>query len=103
MRILPNIAYILTGRGCGLENGRVSTCTFCIWQHALWNKTARLRSPENVVGEIEHLISIGAKEVFDGDGLVAPPILGFEVFDGLDDAYYVVHVRAALYTRFGRF
>lgn len=63
--LLPGIAYMLTGRGCGLENGRTSTCTFCIWQHALWDKTARLRSPANVVGEIEHLISIGATEVFD--------------------------------------
>ena len=63
--LLPGIAYMLTGRGCGLENGRTSTCTFCIWQHALWDKTARLRSPANVVGEIEQLIALGAKEVFD--------------------------------------
>ncbi len=63
--LLPDIAYILTGRGCGLPGGKVSTCTFCIWQHALWNKTARLRSPENVVGEIEQLVKIGVKEIFD--------------------------------------
>jgi anaerobic magnesium-protoporphyrin IX monomethyl ester cyclase len=63
--LLPSIAYILTGRGCGLEDGKTSSCTFCIWQHALWNKTARLRSPENVVGEIEALVALGAKEIFD--------------------------------------
>ncbi len=63
--LLPEVAYILTGRGCGLENGRTSTCTFCIWQHALWNKTARLRSPANVVGEIKELVALGAKEIFD--------------------------------------
>ena len=63
--LLPGIAYMLTGRGCGLGGGKVSTCTFCIWQHALWNKTARLRSPENVVAEIKQLVEIGAKEVFD--------------------------------------
>jgi anaerobic magnesium-protoporphyrin IX monomethyl ester cyclase len=63
--LLPGIAYMLTGRGCGLENGRTSTCTFCIWQHALWDKTARLRSPANVVGEIEQLVQLGATEVFD--------------------------------------
>jgi radical SAM superfamily enzyme YgiQ (UPF0313 family) len=63
--LLPGIAYMLTGRGCGLENGRTSTCTFCIWQHALWDKTARLRSPANVVGEIEQLVALGATEVFD--------------------------------------
>jgi radical SAM superfamily enzyme YgiQ (UPF0313 family) len=63
--LLPGIAYMLTGRGCGLENGRTSTCTFCIWQHALWDRTARLRSPANVVGEIEELVKLGATEVFD--------------------------------------
>jgi len=63
--LLPDIAYILTGRGCGLGNGRVSTCTFCIWQHALWDRTARLRSPGNVVAEIEELVALGAKEIFD--------------------------------------
>jgi anaerobic magnesium-protoporphyrin IX monomethyl ester cyclase len=63
--LLPGIAYILTGRGCGLEDGKTSSCTFCIWQHALWNKTARLRSPANVVGEIEELVALGAKEIFD--------------------------------------
>jgi radical SAM superfamily enzyme YgiQ (UPF0313 family) len=63
--LLPDVAYILTGRGCGLGGGRVSTCTFCIWQHALWDRTARLRSPANVVDEVERLVALGAKEIFD--------------------------------------
>jgi radical SAM superfamily enzyme YgiQ (UPF0313 family) len=63
--LLPGVAYILTGRGCGLGQGRVSVCTFCIWQHALWDRTARLRSPANVVAEIEQLIALGAREIFD--------------------------------------
>lgn len=63
--LLPGISYILTGRGCGLGDGKTSSCTFCIWQHALWNKTARLRSPANVVGEIKELVALGSKEVFD--------------------------------------
>jgi len=63
--LLPKIAYILTGRGCGLGGGKTSSCTFCIWQHALWNKTARLRSPANVVAEIKELVALGAKEIFD--------------------------------------
>jgi radical SAM superfamily enzyme YgiQ (UPF0313 family) len=63
--LLPGVAYLLTGRGCGLGNGRTSTCTFCIWQHALWDRTARLRSPANVVGEIEQLVALGATEIFD--------------------------------------
>jgi len=65
--LLPGIAYLLTGRGCGLGPGKVSVCTFCIWQHALWNRTARLRSPANVVAEIEQLIALGAKEIFERD------------------------------------
>lgn len=58
--------YILTGRGCGMPNGHASTCTFCIWQHSLWKRTARLRSPANVVAEIEELYHrYGVREVFD--------------------------------------
>jgi radical SAM superfamily enzyme YgiQ (UPF0313 family) len=63
--LLPGVAYILTGRGCGLGQGRVSVCTFCIWQHALWDRTARLRSPASVVAEIEQLMALGAREIFD--------------------------------------
>ncbi len=37
--------YILSGRGCGSETCGARGCTFCIWQHALWEQTARLRSP----------------------------------------------------------
>jgi hypothetical protein len=65
VRAEHDLQTALSGRGCGLENGRTSTCTFCIWQHAFWDRTARLRSPANVVGEIEQLVALGAKEVFD--------------------------------------
>ncbi len=54
--LLKPTAYILTGRGCGApkeSGGGVGLCTFCIWQHALWNRTARLRSPANVAAEME--------------------------------------------------
>ncbi len=54
--LLRPTAYILTGRGCGTpkdSGGGVGLCTFCIWQHALWGKTARLRSPANVAAEME--------------------------------------------------
>jgi anaerobic magnesium-protoporphyrin IX monomethyl ester cyclase len=54
--LLRPTAYILTGRGCGApkeSGGGVGLCTFCIWQHALWGKTARLRSPGNVAAEME--------------------------------------------------
>jgi radical SAM superfamily enzyme YgiQ (UPF0313 family) len=58
--LLRPTAYILTGRGCGApkeSGGGVGLCTFCIWQHALWGKTARLRSPANVAAEMEICIN----------------------------------------------
>ncbi|MBI4317569.1 MAG: radical SAM protein [Chloroflexi bacterium] len=59
-------AYILSGRGCGVDMARAGTCTFCVWQHALWRRTARLRSPENVAGEIRELVErYKVKEIFD--------------------------------------
>lgn len=59
-------AYILTGRGCGTRKRFTGRCSFCIWQFALWNRTARLRSPENVAEEIDTLAGkYGVKEVFD--------------------------------------
>lgn len=58
--------YILSGRGCGSETCGARGCTFCIWQHALWERTARLRSPENVAEEIKQLVEkYNIKEVFD--------------------------------------
>ncbi len=59
-------AYILTGRGCGSNTCERRGCTFCIWQHALWNTTARLRTPKNVVAEIKELVEkYKIQEVFD--------------------------------------
>lgn len=54
--LLRPVAYLLTGRGCGApqsSGGGVGLCTFCIWQHAFWDRTARLRSPANVAAEME--------------------------------------------------
>jgi len=60
-------AYILTGRGCGREGKDTGgVCTFCIWQHAFWQKKARLRSPYNVAEEIEMLVNkYKVYEIFD--------------------------------------
>ncbi len=60
-------AYILTGRGCGREGKDTGgTCTFCIWQHAFWQRQARLRSAKNVADEIEILVKKHkVYEVFD--------------------------------------
>ena len=57
----------MTGRGCGREGKETGgSCTFCIWQHAFWQRKARLRSPENVAQEIEELVKkYGVYEVFD--------------------------------------
>lgn len=60
------VAYILSGRGCGVNKEKTGNCTFCIWQHSLWKCGSRLRSPENVVAEIRILVDkFRAVEVFD--------------------------------------
>ncbi|MBN2753740.1 MAG: radical SAM protein [Candidatus Goldbacteria bacterium] len=65
--LLRPCAYILTGRGCGREGKETGgVCTFCIWQHALWARKARLRSAANVAGEVEMLVKkYGVHEIFD--------------------------------------
>jgi radical SAM superfamily enzyme YgiQ (UPF0313 family) len=57
----------LTGRGCGREGKETGgVCTFCIWQHAFWQKKARLRTPANVAEETEMLVKkYGVYEIFD--------------------------------------
>lgn len=58
--------YIMSGRGCGGGPRGIGSCTFCSWQHNLWQESARLRSPENVVEEIESLVDkYGVREIFD--------------------------------------
>lgn len=59
-------AYILSGRGCCAANKKKAICSFCIWQHAFWNCSARLRSPENVISEIRQLVKeYKIVEIFD--------------------------------------
>lgn len=57
--------YILSGRGCMTPKG-IGRCGFCIWQYALWRCTARLRSPANVVAEIDEImLKYKVREIFD--------------------------------------
>jgi len=59
-------AYIMSGRGCGGPDGRPGFCTFCVWQHTLWDKKPALRPVKNVVDEIEMLVKqYKVKEIFD--------------------------------------
>ena len=67
-------AYILSGRGCGgastlpdgLNSEKPGKCAFCIWQHALWSRKAKLRSAANFAEEIEILVKkYKVKEIFD--------------------------------------
>ncbi|MEI7640256.1 MAG: radical SAM protein [bacterium] len=60
-------AYILSGRGCGREGKETGgVCTFCVWQHAFWQRKAYLRSPKNVAEEIEMLVKkYKVYEIFD--------------------------------------
>ena len=58
--------YIMSGRGCGRGKDQVGSCVFCVWQHALWARTARLRSARNVVEEIQQLVErYQVREIFD--------------------------------------
>lgn len=64
--LLRPVTYIMSGRGCGGGPRGVGNCTFCSWQHNLWNCSARLRSPVNVADEIEMLVDrYKVKEIFD--------------------------------------
>lgn len=59
-RLYDEFFYIMSGRGCYAQ------CSFCSWPATLYNYCFRLRSPENVVEEIKHLIKrYRAKEIFD--------------------------------------
>jgi len=58
-------AYVMFGRGCGIKGKERGACTFCIWQHALWQCSARLVSPQQAVAEVQNLVNLGVKEIFD--------------------------------------
>jgi len=64
--VLNPCAYMMFGRGCGGVGGKPGACTFCIWQHCLWDLKPRLRSPEHVVAEIKYLVrKYQIRETFD--------------------------------------
>lgn len=58
-------AYMMFGRGCGIKDKKTGGCTFCIWQNALWQCSARLMGPERAVEEVQNLVDLGVKEIFD--------------------------------------
>ncbi len=71
---------LVTSRGCTAQ------CTFCP-VHCTWGKTWRARSAENVLDEIEHLVSsYGVKEIhFDDDNLVLNRKRAQKIFQGIID------------------
>lgn len=69
---------MISSRGCPLK------CTFCaLGNH--WGKRQRLRNEENVLEEIEELISeYGIKEIhFEDDNLTADKRRAVKIFDGI--------------------
>jgi len=59
-RLYDEFFYIMSGRGC------YARCNFCSWPSMLFNYNFRLRTAENVIGEIQQLTEkYGAKEIFD--------------------------------------
>lgn len=61
------VAYMLSGRGCGGRGGgETGSCVFCVWQHTLWGRSARLRPPGEAADEVARLYRrYGVAEVFD--------------------------------------
>jgi len=74
---------MITSRGCPLK------CTFCaLGNH--WGKKQRLRSAENVLEEIDILVSeYGIKEIhFEDDNLTADKKRAIKIFDGIISREY---------------
>lgn len=47
--LLNPFTFVLSGRGCPFK------CTFCNWPQVLWGHRYRVRSPKNVVDELEYI------------------------------------------------
>ena len=60
---------LMASRGCPYQ------CSFCLWPQVMYGRKVRLRSPKNIVDEIEYLInSCGAKGLyFEDDTITAIP------------------------------
>ena len=56
-------AYIMSGRDCWWGK-----CTFCSWTTTHPGNTFRTFSVEHTIREIEYLVSLGVKEIFDDAG-----------------------------------
>lgn len=77
------VANIMTSRGCP---GR---CNFCAIR-CMWGEQYRMRSPENVLAEIEYIINTyGIKELhFEDDCLTANKKRAMAIFQGIIDRKY---------------
>ena len=77
------VASMNTSRGCP---GR---CNFCAIR-TLWGDAFRMRSPENVLAEIEHLINVyHVKEIhFEDDCITANKKRAMAIFQGIIDRKY---------------
>ena len=61
-KYLPG-SYIMSGRDCWWGK-----CKFCSWTTLFPNQTFRSFSPQHQIKEIENLIKLGVREVFDDSG-----------------------------------
>ena len=71
---------MITSRGCPFD------CIFCS-VHNIWGRGYKIRSPQNVLSEIRHLIDkFGIKEIlFEDDNLTLDKKRAVEIFQGMID------------------
>ncbi len=58
-------AYVMFARGCIIRPGDFGACTFCIWQQGLWGYRGMAFSPARAALEVENLVRLGVREIFD--------------------------------------
>ena len=57
--------FIVSSRGCPYG------CTYCLWPNTLIGKKVRMRSPENVVDEMQHLVEhYGVEDIYFDDDTI---------------------------------
>ncbi|MBI5034286.1 MAG: radical SAM protein [Chloroflexi bacterium] len=88
--------YTYVGRDCWW--GR---CTFCVWEFNLYPQGSyRIHSPERTLNEVESLIGLGVREIFDDTGTLPAGAWLKKFCQGMIECGYNKHVRFGHNMRF---